>query len=113
MINDNAELTATTAQAFRDGLEHHVGIERLHTELDEADLAAPLNQVVADFRDVEIGSYPRWSADPKGRLRCVVRVTFEAIGAQRHLARDARDALARALGPHNVLTADPANPEDP
>ena len=88
-------------------------LERLHTELDEADLAAPLNQVVADFRDVEIGSYPRWSADPQGRLRCVVRVTFEAIGAQRHLARDARDALARALGPDKVLTADPANPEDP
>lgn len=87
-------------------------LERLHTELDEADLAAPLNQVVADFQDVEIGSYPRWSADPQGKLRCVVRVTFEAIGARRHLARDARDALARALGPANVLpdAPEPAGP---
>ncbi len=83
---------------------------RLHTELDEADLAAPLNQVVAAFPGVDIGSYPRWSADPHGRLRCVVRVTFEAIGAQRHLAREAHDALALALGPANVLAETAEDP---
>jgi molybdenum cofactor synthesis domain-containing protein len=85
-------------------------LERLHTEIDEADLAAPLNRVVADFPAVEIGSYPRWTRDDAGRLRCVVRVTFEAIGAHRHLARDARDALARALGPDAVLADDPGGP---
>ena len=74
-------------------------LELLHTALDEADLAAPLNQVVADFPGVEIGSYPRWQPDEHGHLRCVVRLTFEAIGAQRHRAREARDALASALGP--------------
>lgn len=88
-------------------------LERLHTELDEADLAAPLNRVVADFASVEIGSYPRWSADPNGRLRCVVRVTFEATGAQRHLARAARDALARALGPAQLLPDDAPDPSSP
>ena len=44
-------------------------LELLHTALDEADLAAPLNQVVADFPDVEIGSYPRWQSDEHGHLR--------------------------------------------
>lgn len=81
-------------------------LERLHTEMDEADLAAPLNQVVADFPDVDIGSYPRWTSDERGRLRCVVRVTFEATGAHRPLARAARDALAAALGPSAVLQND-------
>jgi molybdenum cofactor synthesis domain-containing protein len=82
-------------------------LELLHTAMDEADLAEPLNRVVADFPDVEIGSYPRWTGDEHGRLRCIVRVTFEAIGARRHLARDARDALAVALGPA-ALAEDPA-----
>jgi molybdopterin-biosynthesis enzyme MoeA-like protein len=81
-------------------------LERLHTELDEADLAAPLNQVVADFPGVDIGSYPRWTRDDHGRLRCVVRVTFEATGAHRPLARAAHDALATALGPAAVLPGD-------
>jgi len=78
-------------------------LELLHTELDEADLAAPLNQVVADFPRVEIGSYPRWVSDERGRLRCVVRVTFEAIGVHAGDARAARDALALALGEAHVL----------
>lgn len=78
-------------------------LETLHTELDEADLAAPLNRIVADFAGVEIGSYPRWLSDDAGHLRCVVRVTFEAIGAHAGRARDARDALARALGAEAVL----------
>ncbi len=81
----------------------------LHTAMDEADLAAALNQVVADYAAVEIGSYPRWTADEHGHMRCVVRITFEAIGAQRHLAQEARDALARALGPA-VLPESPAEP---
>jgi molybdenum cofactor synthesis domain-containing protein len=83
-------------------------LETLHTEMDESDLAAALNRVVADFTDVEIGSYPRWLSDERGRLRCVVRVTFEAIGVHAGLARQARDALARALGEAAVLAA----PED-
>jgi molybdopterin-biosynthesis enzyme MoeA-like protein len=82
-------------------------LERLHTDMDEADLAAPLNKVVAAYPDVAIGSYPRWTSDDHGRLRCVVRVTFEATGAHRPLAQTARDALADALGPSAVLQDDP------
>ncbi|MDC0667224.1 competence/damage-inducible protein A [Nannocystis radixulma] len=78
-------------------------LETLHTEMDESDLAASLNRVVADYPDVEIGSYPRWLSGDDGRLRCVVRVTFEAIGAHAGRAGDARDALARALGDAAVL----------
>jgi molybdopterin-biosynthesis enzyme MoeA-like protein len=83
-------------------------LERLHTDMDEADLAAPLNKVVAEFPAVDIGSYPRWTSDDAGRLRCVVRVTFEATGAHRPLARTARDALADAIGPVAILPDDPA-----
>ncbi|MBL9101479.1 MAG: competence/damage-inducible protein A [Myxococcales bacterium] len=82
-------------------------LERLHTDMDEADLAAPLDRVVADFPAVDIGSYPRWSRGPEGGLRCIVRVTFEATGAHRPLARAARDALAEALGPAAVLPDQP------
>ncbi len=79
-------------------------LQLLHTALDEADLAASLNRVVAEYPAVEIGSYPRWIADEHGNLRCVVRITFEAIGAARPQAREARDALARALGPGGVIS---------
>ncbi len=83
-------------------------LERLHTELDEADLAAPLNQVVADFPAVDIGSYPRWLRTDNGRLRCIVRITFEATGSARDQAALARAALATALGPA-VLPDDAAD----
>ena len=82
-------------------------LELLHTAMDEADLAEPLNRVVAEYRAVEIGSYPRWTPDEHGHLRCVVRLTFEAIGADRHLARAARDALACAIGPEALIPEDP------
>lgn len=82
-------------------------LETLHTSLDEADLAAPLNRVVADYRAVDIGSYPRWLSDERGRLRVIVRVTFEAIGAAYGQAREARDALARALPADAILDVPP------
>lgn len=79
-------------------------LETLHTEMDESDLASALNRVVADYPEVEIGSYPRWLNGDDGRLRCVVRVTFEAIGDAAGRAAEARDALARALGEGAVLS---------
>ena len=83
-------------------------LEVLHTHLDESDLAEALNRVAAEHADVEIGSYPRWTADAEGRLRGVVRVTFEAHGASADRARAARDALAAALGPDALVAAPPA-----
>lgn len=82
-------------------------LETLHTEMDESDLADALNRVVAGYPEVEIGSYPRWLSGDDGRLRCVVRVTFEAIGAGAERAVQARDALARALGEAAVLAVPP------
>ncbi len=82
-------------------------LEVLHTELDESDLADALNGVVADHPAVEIGSYPRWTPDAQGQLRCVVRITFEACGDARPQALAARDALAAALG--SAAWTDPAN----
>ncbi len=82
-------------------------LEVLHTHLDESDLADALNGVVADFGAVEIGSYPRWTPDPQGQLRCLVRITFEASGDARPQALAARDALAAALGPAALI--DPTN----
>lgn len=73
----------------------------LHTRLEESRLAPPLDAVVAEFTDVEIGSYPRWDADPDGRLRVRVKVTFEAGEEAR--AQAARDALAARLDPADVL----------
>ena len=82
-------------------------LEVLHTQLDESDLADALNGVVADFPAVEIGSYPRWTPDEQGGLRCVVRITFEACGDESPQALVARDALAAALGPAALI--DPSN----
>lgn len=72
----------------------------LHTRLEESRLAPPLDAVVAEFTDVEIGSYPRWDADAEGRLRVRVKVTFEAGSEAR--AQAARDALAARLDPADV-----------
>ncbi|MEZ4452003.1 MAG: competence/damage-inducible protein A [Nannocystaceae bacterium] len=80
-------------------------LEVLHTDRDEAEIADALNHVVARFAGVEIGSYPRWTPDERGRLRCVVRITFEAHGGDLELARAAREALAVALGPDGVIAA--------
>lgn len=78
----------------------------LHTRLEESRLAPPLDAVVAEFTDVEIGSYPRWDADADGRLRVRVKVTFEASSEER--AQAARNALAARLDPADLLDSEPA-----
>lgn len=78
-------------------LPHEWSLVELHTRLEESSLASSLNAVVAEFPDVEIGSYPRWDPDEHGRLRVEVKVTFEAHLPQRAVA--ARDALASRLDP--------------
>ncbi|RMG97485.1 MAG: competence/damage-inducible protein A [Deltaproteobacteria bacterium] len=66
-------------------------LEVLDLAVDEAELAAPLAEVAAAEPDVEIGSYPRWIRDERGRLCGRVRVTVEGPVA-------ARDAVLRAFG---------------
>ncbi|MCA9718262.1 MAG: hypothetical protein KC468_26555 [Myxococcales bacterium] len=79
-------------------------LEILETELDESDLAPTLGQIVAAFPEVEIGSYPRWTRGESGRLRCVVRVTFEAPSEHAERVATARARLAAALGPDVLET---------
>lgn len=75
----------------------------LQTRLEESRLAEPLDAVVAEFGDVEIGSYPRWEADAEGRLWVRVKVTFEAASEDR--ASAAKDALAARLDAADILDA--------
>jgi molybdenum cofactor synthesis domain-containing protein len=77
----------------------------LHTNLEESQLAAKLEALVAAFPMVDIGSYPRWARDEGGRVRYHVRVTFEAPTLHAASADAARDRLAVMLGPDAVFPA--------
>jgi len=70
----------------------------LHTRQDEAHITANLNLIVAAFPHVEIGSYPSWVADERGRLTCHVRIIFEAPLEHAGHANSARAALAELIG---------------
>lgn len=87
---------------------HAWSLVELFTSLEESTLAGPLDAVVAEFADVEIGSYPRWEPDERGRLKVEVKVTFEAHDLARATA--ARDALASRLDPGQLLARPEAAP---
>jgi molybdenum cofactor synthesis domain-containing protein len=74
----------------------------LHTTLDESKLAPHLNALLDAFKDVEIGSYPRWERGDDGRIRYHVRVTFEAPMTLRATVDAAREELAHRLGPDQL-----------
>lgn len=73
----------------------------LHTRLDESRLAPALDDVVEAYRDVEIGSYPRWDPDEHGRLQIRVKITFESGDPAR--AGAAREALLSRLDAADIL----------
>jgi molybdenum cofactor synthesis domain-containing protein len=60
------------------------------TTLDEGQIKALLDEVVAAHRDVEIGSYPQWT-DPE----CKTKLTFDGLAID--TVRAARDAFAAGL----------------
>jgi len=62
----------------------------VYTKLDEGDLKPLLDRVVAEFPDVEVGSYPKWS-DPTYRTK----LTFDGRDDARVVA--ARDSFVRTL----------------
>ena len=70
-------------------------LETLELSGDESRISARLRALAAEHPEVEIGSYPRWEHDEQGRLRTLVRLTFESRQAE--LAQAARDAVAKAL----------------
>ncbi|MCA9706988.1 MAG: competence/damage-inducible protein A [Myxococcales bacterium] len=78
----------------------------LHSSLEESRIAALLDQTLARFPGVEIGSYPRWSREDDGRVSYHVRITFEGPAAQADRVEQARAALAQAL-PKGTLLPEP------
>jgi molybdenum cofactor synthesis domain-containing protein len=82
-------------------------LEVLHTSLDESQLAALLDAIVAEFPEVEVGSYPRWSRTSEGRLEMHVRVTFEGPRAQAARIDQARERLRDTLPPGTLLAHEP------
>jgi hypothetical protein len=66
------------------------------TTLDEGQLKPMLDRVVERHRDVEIGSYPRWS-DPEVRTK----LTFDGVVEEQ--VRAARDAFAASLPEGTVV----------
>lgn len=81
-------------------------VVRLDTTLRESVLAAKLEATGSDFPNVEIGSYPRWVPDERGRLTSRVQVTLEARGEHAAEADRARDALRAILPPDAVFDPD-------
>lgn len=79
----------------------------LHTSLDESHLAALLDAVVAEFPEVEVGSYPRWSRTSDGRIQMHVRVTFEGPRAAASRIDAAREHLVATLPPGALLEHEP------
>jgi len=82
-------------------------LEVLHTSLDESKLAALLDAIVAEFPEVEVGSYPRWSRTSEGRIQMHVRVTFEGPRAAATRIETARDRLRDTLPPGTLLAHEP------
>lgn len=62
----------------------------VHTKMDEGDLKPLLDRAVANFPDVEIGSYPKWR-DPLYKTK----ITFD--GRDEARVRSARDAFVATL----------------
>ncbi|MEM6290283.1 MAG: competence/damage-inducible protein A [Myxococcota bacterium] len=71
----------------------------LHSTLDESKLASHLDALVAKYDGVEIGSYPRWARAEDGSIDYHVRITFEAPANLAATVDQARDELAKILGP--------------
>lgn len=68
----------------------------VYTTLDEGQLKPMLDRVVHEYRDVDIGSYPRFN-EPEYRTK----LTFDGFVEERLLA--ARDAFAKSLPPEALV----------
>jgi molybdopterin-biosynthesis enzyme MoeA-like protein len=70
----------------------------VYTKMEEGDLKPLLDRVVAEYPDVEVGSYPKWM-DPSYKTK----LTFDGRDASRvHAARDAFLALLPSGEPQRV-----------
>lgn len=82
-------------------------LEVVYTDLDESQLAAHLDAVVAAHPGVDVGSYPRWSRGEGGKIHMHVRVTLEGPANAREGVLAARAQLHAALAPDHVLDHEP------
>jgi len=73
----------------------------VYTNMDEGELKPLLDRVVADYPDVEVGSYPKWH-DPTYSTK----ITFDGRDALRVTA--ARDAFVATLPPGEPLPIESA-----
>ena len=71
----------------------------VYTTLDEGTIKPMLDQVVRDFSDVEIGSYPRWGGNDYR-----TKLTFDGRDAER--VGLARDAFAASLPADSIVKVD-------
>ncbi len=76
----------------RIGGDHAFVSHAIYTRMDEGDLKPLLDKVVADFPDVDVGSYPKW-LDPTYKTK----LTFDGRDESRVTA--ARDAFVATLPP--------------
>lgn len=80
----------------------------VHTRVDESKLAPMLDELVAAFPAVEIGSYPRWARGDDGTIDYHVRITLEAPNRQAADANAAQARLEGLLGPEALC--EPSQP---
>jgi molybdenum cofactor synthesis domain-containing protein len=71
----------------------------VYTTLDEGDLKPLLDRVVADYREVEVGSYPKWN-EPEYKTR----LTFDGLDEAK--VRAARDAFVASLPAGSLVRSD-------
>lgn len=69
----------------------------VYTLMDEGDLRPLLDRVVADFPDVDVGSYPRWPAPGETAETAEYRTKLTFDGRDRARVAAARDAFVASL----------------
>jgi molybdenum cofactor synthesis domain-containing protein len=82
-------------------------LQLVHTSLDESSLAALLDAVVAEFPEIDVGSYPRWSRAADGRISMHVRITLEGPRAAMARIDAAFERLRASLPPGSLLDHEP------
>jgi molybdopterin-biosynthesis enzyme MoeA-like protein len=93
------KLPVVVARIQADGTDTPFVSHAVYTRMDEGDLRPLLDRVVADFADVDVGSYPKWM-DPAYKTK----LTFDGRDGAR--VRAARDAFVALLPEGEPLSVD-------
>jgi molybdopterin-biosynthesis enzyme MoeA-like protein len=93
------KLPVVVARIQADGTDTPFVSHAVYTRMDEGDLRPLLDRVVADFADVDVGSYPKWM-DPAYKTK----LTFDGRDGGR--VRAARDAFVALLPEGEPISVD-------